>query len=90
MSPEQRISHPDELLTAFDPALELALLERQPGHLTLINTGVPGDVHWGLRTRELTRRLGQEVEEVRLESEREKRQRRERSGGYNSHQHMRR
>jgi hypothetical protein len=47
--------------------LGLALLEVVPGKVTLINVATPADACWGLRVRELVRRLGQEVAAVRLE-----------------------
>jgi hypothetical protein len=55
--------------------LGLATLEILPGRLVLINLGQLADPHWALRARELTRRLGQGVAAVRLETPAEKRRR---------------
>jgi hypothetical protein len=47
--------------------LGLALLEVVPGKVILIKVATQADACWGLRVRELVRRLGQEVAAVRLE-----------------------
>jgi hypothetical protein len=60
--------------------LGLALLEARPGRVTLANIATPADAHWGLRARELARRLRQGTLAVRLETPQERQQRRERAG----------
>jgi hypothetical protein len=63
------------------PQLGLVLLDVVASHLTVMNSALPGDQHLGLRARELARRLHRPVAEVRVETVRERRQRRARAEG---------
>jgi hypothetical protein len=54
------------------------LLQAVRLHRDLARLATQADAHWGLRVRELTRRLGEKVAAVRLETPQERQQRRER------------
>jgi hypothetical protein len=59
--------------------LGLALLEALPGRLTLANIATPEDAHLALRVNELARQLRRFIRAIRLETPRERQERRERA-----------
>ena len=67
--------------------LGLLVLAAGVGRAVVMNNGMPGDMHLGLRARRLAEQLRQKVVEIRAETSAERRQRRDaadRHGQYNA------